>query len=216
MRSQIQLMKIHIAQTFLQIMSEPGSSKVTVTLITEAAKITRRTFYYHFEDIRDLAIWIFRKELSESLMQRIDKSRLIFSENDKYNEFCFYMNSRTPEHNLDLTEFWYALYDYMNSRCIYYKNLFNNRMIFNMSKYLFDLYAPELRKDIMFYTGDRKINKDVVDFLVSFYDNAIIGWYINVFTEDLIMYRNPVRQYMPEVNNLAIESLKFEIDKIAK
>ena len=41
--------------------SEKRVEKVTVTEICQRAGVNRKTFYYHFKDIRDLADWTFRE-----------------------------------------------------------------------------------------------------------------------------------------------------------
>lgn len=44
--------------------------RVTVRSLTEAAGITRQAFYYHFADIYDLAVWVFKAEVSDRIMAR--------------------------------------------------------------------------------------------------------------------------------------------------
>lgn len=38
--------------------------RVTVTELTDACGLTRKAFYYHFRDVRDLAVWVFKTEVS--------------------------------------------------------------------------------------------------------------------------------------------------------
>ena len=42
-------------------------SKVTVSGLTRAAGVTRQAFYYHFSDIRDLTVWVFKREVGNQV-----------------------------------------------------------------------------------------------------------------------------------------------------
>lgn len=42
--------------------------KVTVTALTTSAGVTRQTFYNHFLDVRELAVWVFETEFSDHVM----------------------------------------------------------------------------------------------------------------------------------------------------
>ena len=214
MGQDLQLMKQHIKEEFIKLVMNTDSN-ITVAQLVKNCDITRRTFYYHFDDIRDLSIWIFRTELAEYLKKRVPEQKLVYTENtDKYYKYPFYMNGRTIEDNLVLTPFWYALFDYFFDRKKYYKRIFTNRLQFDMNKYIFKLYSEEFKKDILFYLNGRDMLPEMQIFLQSFYLNAIWGWYINVCTEDLIVFKHKKGNYLPDANNLAIESLKYEIDLI--
>ena len=43
-------------------------SKVTVSGLTRTAGVTRQAFYYHFSDIRDLAVWVFKREVADQII----------------------------------------------------------------------------------------------------------------------------------------------------
>lgn len=43
-------------------------SKVTVSGLTRAAGVTRQAFYYHFADIRDLTVWVFKREVADQII----------------------------------------------------------------------------------------------------------------------------------------------------
>ena len=50
--------KIAIAYAFKDLLSEKPINKITINDITDKCNINRQTFYYHFQDIRDLVEWI--------------------------------------------------------------------------------------------------------------------------------------------------------------
>lgn len=51
-------------------LADTALDKVTVRSLTEAAGITRQAFYYHFADVYDLAVWVFKAEVSDRIMAR--------------------------------------------------------------------------------------------------------------------------------------------------
>ena len=43
-------------------------SKVTVSGLTRTAGVTRQAFYYYFSDIRDLTVWVFKREVADQII----------------------------------------------------------------------------------------------------------------------------------------------------
>ncbi|AEE47402.1 TetR-like C-terminal domain-containing protein [Cellulomonas fimi] len=41
--------------------------RVTVTELTRDCGLTRQAFYYHFHDVRELAVWVFESEVAEQV-----------------------------------------------------------------------------------------------------------------------------------------------------
>lgn len=58
-----------IAKTFLELLEKRSFDKITVKDIVEACQITRQTFYYHFQDIMDLAEWALEHAVRQSKEQ---------------------------------------------------------------------------------------------------------------------------------------------------
>ena len=59
--------KQKIAQALRQLMLERPLKKITVQDLMESTKMKRQTFYYHFQDIYDVLVWICRRQLVEPL-----------------------------------------------------------------------------------------------------------------------------------------------------
>lgn len=57
-----ELTKKAIVNTFVQLISEKPLNKITVKELSELCGITRRTFYYHYQDIYDLVEKLFEQE----------------------------------------------------------------------------------------------------------------------------------------------------------
>ena len=54
-----------IAYAFKDLLKEKAFNKITVNDIAKECDINRQTFYYHFQDIRDLVEWIKLVELED-------------------------------------------------------------------------------------------------------------------------------------------------------
>ncbi len=68
--------KQKIAQTLREMMLRRSFDKITVKNLMDATGMKRQSFYYHFQDTRDVLLWICREELFGPISQ----SRLDFSE----------------------------------------------------------------------------------------------------------------------------------------
>ena len=60
-----------IAYTFKDLLKEKAFNKITINDIAEKCDINRQTFYYHFQDIRDLVEWICIEDIDELLSNKV-------------------------------------------------------------------------------------------------------------------------------------------------
>ena len=60
--------KTALALALRDALSTTPLSKVTVSGLTRAAGVTRQAFYYHFSDIRDLTVWVFKREVADQII----------------------------------------------------------------------------------------------------------------------------------------------------
>ena len=59
--------KKKIAQALRRLMNERPFEKITVQNLMDMAQMKRQSFYYHFQDTRDVLIWLYRQEVIEPL-----------------------------------------------------------------------------------------------------------------------------------------------------
>ena len=67
-----------LAESLKKSMEKKPFEKITVTEILKDSNITRSTFYYHFEDIYSLMIWMFENEC----VQLMEKSKDFYTWSD--------------------------------------------------------------------------------------------------------------------------------------
>ena len=60
--------KTMLAQALRDALQTVPLSKVTVSGLTRTAGVTRQAFYYHFADIRDLTVWVFKREVADQIL----------------------------------------------------------------------------------------------------------------------------------------------------
>ena len=68
--------KQKIAATMREMMAKKSFDKITVKTLMDATNMKRQSFYYHFQDTRDVLMWICREEIFMPLAE----SSLEFSE----------------------------------------------------------------------------------------------------------------------------------------
>ena len=59
--------KTALARALRDALTTTPLSKVTVSGLTRSAGVTRQAFYYHFSDIRDLTVWVFKREVGNQV-----------------------------------------------------------------------------------------------------------------------------------------------------
>ena len=94
--------KQKIALALRQLMQERPLRKITVQDLMERAQMTRQSFYYHFQDIRDVLAWICEQQLSAPLREAQELSfedwmmkALLLMEEDRgfYRQILSYTDS---------------------------------------------------------------------------------------------------------------------------
>ena len=64
-----------IAYAFKDLLKEKAFNKITVNDIAKECDINRQTFYYHFQDIRDLVEWTCLDEVDNILKKKDECER---------------------------------------------------------------------------------------------------------------------------------------------
>lgn len=62
-----EMTKILISKSFKKLLSKKLLNKITVKEIVKDCKLTRQTFYYHFQDIYELLDWTYKNEIGQFL-----------------------------------------------------------------------------------------------------------------------------------------------------
>ena len=107
--------KLTIANALLELLKRKPLCKITVTQITQEAKLTRQTFYRNFEDKEALVNWYFEKLCLQSFKEMADQVTL---KEALFKKFSFIASQSTFFKEAFKEDDYNSLtnYDY---RCIY-------------------------------------------------------------------------------------------------
>ncbi|MBQ6401662.1 MAG: TetR/AcrR family transcriptional regulator C-terminal domain-containing protein [Firmicutes bacterium] len=151
------LTKRAMAQALTDLLAENTLDRITIRDITDACGLTRNTFYYHFHDIYELLLWIFREE-TDRIMAR-------YRENEDWQgglqEVLTFLYERKPM----------ILHVY---RSVSYDTLirFVDEIVFQHAQAVLSLKADSLIGE-----GEKRSPEDeaAIALAADFYTNAMVG-----------------------------------------
>lgn len=146
-----------IVEAFISAVESSSLKKVRVASLIDELGINRNTFYYHFGNKYDVAMYVFRTDLDKVLKDELHKYEWVSSPlvvSKKNVDLVYYSHVEIGAHTLDMTKFYKALVHCMFSRERFYHNLLNvhEPEFYGM---LVDLFIPAVRDDITFMLGGR-------------------------------------------------------------
>lgn len=144
-----------IFKTFLEILKTKPFDKITVRDIVEACNINRNTFYYYYSDIYELLEEIFKMEFSEMVANHSNGFRWLVG---------FSRMIETSYNNKKI----------INNICASRSHEYLENYMFKSCRTIMSDYIHELCEG-------RNIDDANMEFIISFYQYAIIGtlseWY---------------------------------------
>lgn len=191
--------KLKFAEAFVTLSESTPIDKITVGQIAKVIGKTRKAFYCHFSDQRELVTWLFRYDLARELESTFPKEVLVYRngtadlaepESEAFDDLPFYVRNITPEGSIDNSLFFEALSRCLEKRRPYYKKLLSRVGFGTLDGYLHRIYTPCLKDDViylverelstispMYAESFRKCIEDAltVDFLSEFYTGAFIS-----------------------------------------
>lgn len=167
-----------LAETFVKLVESKPPEKISVSDVITAAGKNRKTFYYHFEDKNHLIAWIFRYDLAQNLEERFGGEQLVFEEDseDPCAGLPYYVMVKKGVRSLDGSEFFRALADTFEGRRQYYARVLRMTGPGCLKDYLFKLYQPAVRNDVLFILSNRQLKEASIDFLAEFYTGAFLSY----------------------------------------
>ncbi|HJJ43994.1 MAG TPA: TetR/AcrR family transcriptional regulator [Methanocorpusculum sp.] len=146
---QSNMTKKMLAASLKKLMSEKPLHAITIKEIVAKCGIHRQTFYYHFEDVRDLVQWMYEEEAFDLLME----SEEIFCWQDKILQLFGYISEN-------------------RAMCVCTLNSVSR-------KSLKDFFKADLervvRDVIMTYGRDLPSSEGYVEYLTHFYTASFAG-----------------------------------------
>lgn len=145
----VQLTKRAIVESFLKLLNEKPLDKITVREIVEDCGINRNTFYYHFEDIHSLLVFIVDAEVEKAIADRSDVKSL-------------------EEGFIEAADF--AL---KNKRAVFH--IYNSVSRKEVERYLDSVAEAVIRRLVEQEQGDCRVRESDRELLIHFYKCGLVG-----------------------------------------
>ncbi len=144
--------EIALANSLKNLMMTKSINKITVKEVTDKCKVTRRTFYNHFNDTYELLGWIYEHEVIEEI--------------EKYYNLNGWKTAIKK------------VLDYTISNRVICLNTFNSLAREHLERFLYNIFSNALKGIIEDITKDIKIDVSIKEEYVRFYTLAITGEFI--------------------------------------
>lgn len=210
--------KQEFAAMFMRLVTEtPLNRRVSVVDITNAMGCERKTFYYYFENVDDLVIWIFRYAFKRIVETEFTDCQLVKPHPELQDPYCdwpFYVRIEAEDRFLAQGSYFKAItYHWVENRD-YYANMFRTdaHSYNNLFEYLVKLYVPAVKDDVRYMLGAKTLPPDVLNFLAEYHVMGIFGrlqWHFGSTHEDIM--QSALDPYW----NYAHTCLKRTIDHLA-
>ena len=161
--------KQEIVDAFADMVRSDSLRKVRVATLIDKLGINRNTFYYHFANKYEVALYKFRVDLAFVLASRIDERDLIsapINATAPTEMLPYYTHVEIGARTLDFSAFYRALVE-----CVLKDEPFYHK-VFTVGEPEFEtlfseLYRPAIEADIRFILGGRYLPAPTFDFMAT-------------------------------------------------
>ncbi|MFQ9447768.1 MAG: TetR/AcrR family transcriptional regulator C-terminal domain-containing protein [Christensenellales bacterium] len=144
--------KTHALHVPEKLLSKTTLDNITIQDITDDAEVSRKTFYYHFQDIYDLLDWTLQEDARHLVANKINL--------DNWEESIA------------------ALFVYMQENRMLVLNAFHSLERDTLEKEVFKLLSPLLHRLFSAQEGFDRLSEADQNFIVSVYGLGITGLFL--------------------------------------
>ncbi len=219
--------KLCVAEAFASLVQTMPLERVTVGMVAERIGKHRKTFYYHFSDRGEVITWLFRYDLAQGLKALFDDGLLVCEPAGEgaYPTLPFYVRNMQSDGRLYNAPFFDELSRTLERRRAYYRAVLSVRGPGSLEEYLYRLYRPQIKQDIMLLIErrladegplERAVEQELlsggsnVDFLAEFFTGAFIQRMVKRLLDE------PCQRSLEEVRpyeNIVHDSLALLIER---
>lgn len=149
-----------IGYTFKDLLKEKPFNKITVNDIASKCDINRQTFYYHFQDIRDLVEWICTFEVDSIL----NKNSNVEKWEDKF----------------------LLIFKIMEEEKIFVKNIYHSVSVEVLRNNLYRLVYPIIYSEIIEKSKGKSLREEDKKFITDFYKYAFVSIVLDWINKGMI------------------------------
>ena len=158
-----EITKKALAETLKKLLSKNKLNKITIKEITEDCGVNRQTFYYHFQDIRDLIEWICIDEV-DNLLEKKDEC-------EKWEDKFL------------------LIFKIMEEEKIFVKNIYYSVSVEVLRSNLYRLVYPIIYSEILEKSKGKNLREEDKKFITDFYKYSFVSIVLNWI--DNGMHENP-------------------------
>lgn len=141
-----------LSMSLKKLLSKTTLDNITIQDITDDAEVSRKTFYYHFQDIYDLLDWTLQEDARHLVADKINL--------DNWEESIA------------------ALFVYMQENRLLVLNAFHSLERDTLENEVFKLLSPLLHRIFSAQEGFDRLSESDQDFIVSVYGLGITGLFL--------------------------------------
>ena len=176
-----------IGYTFKDLLKEKPFNKITVNDIASRCDINRQTFYYHFQDIRDLVEWICTFEVDSIL----NKNSNVEKWEDKF----------------------LLIFKIMEEEKIFVKNIYHSVSVEVLRNNLYRLVYPIIYSEIIEKSKGKNLREEDKKFITDFYKYAFVSIVLDWINKGMI--ENP-ELIVSKVSNLITGTINHACTAVNK
>lgn len=138
-----------IAYTFKDLLKEKPFNKITVSDIAKKCDINRQTFYYHFQDIKDLVEWICLNEV-DNILEKKDEC-------EKWEDKFL------------------LIFKIIEDEKLFVKNIYQSVSVEVLRSNLYRLVYPIIYSEIVEKSKGKNLREEDKKFITDFYKYALVS-----------------------------------------
>lgn len=176
-----------IAYTFKDLLKEKPFNKITINDIANRCDINRQTFYYHFQDIRDLVEWICIEEVDNIL---------------KKNNECESWEDK-----------FLIIFKIIDEEKVFVENIYHSVSSEILRSNLYRLVYPIIYSEIVDKSKGKSLREEDKQFITNFYKYAFVSIVLDWL--DKGMHENP-EKIVAEVSKLITGTIDHACSSVKK
>ncbi len=137
-------------------------SKITVAGLAHAAGVSRQAFYYHFEDVYALAVWVFERDVADHIMRHASHAQWA----EGFRRMLLYMRQNREQ--------TYAVINSLSHREF-------ERFFFHQFRAMTTAIVEELQGDVDLTETDRSF---VIDHFTMIVLGHLLHWLVGGMIQD--------------------------------
>ena len=170
-----------LSMSLKKLLSKTTLDSITIQDITDDAEVSRKTFYYHFQDIYDLLDWTLQEDIHRLIVNEIDL--------DNWEESIA------------------ALFAYMQSNRLLILNAFHSLELDTLEREVFKLLSPLLHRLFFAQSGFDRLCEADQDFIVSVYGLGIAGLLLRWIGTNMLAPPEPLIRQLYRLADGSLEGI---------